>query len=157
MPLPSQIRFRSQSFKVYRNRFHWVRNCQQLISFAGPGHIRHLPWPQERLSRRLPELPHQLALGRSMLIWSSWERETQTLSTWLNPSLVVGGENWVQNRLERYNVGFSFAVLRDVSVSVAVAAEMCCGYQVTLEWSEFSMEASSTVCSKSVSARKGLF
>ncbi|XP_054076758.1 uncharacterized protein LOC128917536 isoform X9 [Rissa tridactyla] len=40
-------------------------------------------------------------------------------------------------------------VLRDVSVSVAVAAEMCCGYQVTLEWSEFSMEASSTVCSKS--------
>ncbi|XP_054076749.1 uncharacterized protein LOC128917536 isoform X2 [Rissa tridactyla] len=45
-------------------------------------------------------------------------------------------------------------VLRDVSVSVAVAAEMCCGYQVTLEWSEFSMEASSTVCSKSVSARK---
>ncbi|XP_054076757.1 uncharacterized protein LOC128917536 isoform X8 [Rissa tridactyla] len=44
-------------------------------------------------------------------------------------------------------------VLRDVSVSVAVAAEMCCGYQVTLEWSEFSMEASSTVCSKSTGTR----
>lgn len=101
-----------------------------------------------------------------MLIWSSWERETQSVSTWPNPSLTWRWEERIgyktgQNRLEGYDAGrgFSFVVLRDVSVSVAVvtAVEVCCGCQMMLEWSGFSMGASSTVCSKSMRAPKGLF
>lgn len=162
MPAPSQVRFSLQLLTATG----CVRNRPQLIPFA---HIRHFhgsgkgsAWNLQECSQILlclPEPPPQLVLGRSMLLWSRWKRETQTFSTWLNPS-----QSWQE--VERFVLKQAGGVLcRDSFLFCCAQRCLCergsgcggsCGCQTMPEW-DFSMGAASPVCGKSTGAPKGLF